>query len=180
MTVKEIEEAYEHMRGGKATQSDGISREIMDLIPPSYKDIFVEYISHVFRTGETDTDEGRADIVLLTKKLDKSKQEITNKRPIALVKFVTKWIHAILMHRIQQRIQHLANYGFQKEKSTSNAVRKIIAVLEYAMLNGLPAHMLTVDIEKAYDTVPIQPDRAYARLLQVPATSHQTHYELTP
>ena len=44
--------------------------------------------------------------------------------------------------------------GFQKEKSTSNAVRKIIAVLEYAMLNGLPAHMLTVDIEKAYDTVP--------------------------
>ena len=109
VTVKEIEDAYEHMRGGKATQSDGISREIMDLIPPSYKDIFVEYISHVFRTGETDTEEGRADIVLLTKKLDKSKQEITNKRPIALVKFVTKWIHAILMHRIQQRIQHLAN-----------------------------------------------------------------------
>jgi hypothetical protein len=126
----------------------------MDEVPPELMDIFVAYIQHVFKTGVTEFEEGQADIVLLTKKHNVNPNEITNKRPIALVKFITKWVHAILTHRIQQHVQHLHNYGFQKEKSTGVAVHKITAVLKYAALHDKPAHMLTVDIEKAYDTVP--------------------------
>lgn len=88
------------------------------------------------------------------KKADQNHQEITNKRPIALVKFVTKWLQAILAHRIQKKLVHLANYGFQPEKSTASAMRKILALIEHADLTNIPIHMLTVDIEKAYDTVP--------------------------
>ena len=53
-------------------------------------------------------------------------------------------------------MQHLENYGFQKQRSTAAAVRKIIAILENARLKGLAAHMLTIDIEKAYDSVPYE------------------------
>ena len=154
LTETEIEEAYKRMHTGKATQSDAISKELMELIPPEYKKMFVDYIAYAFTSGTTDLEEGKTDIVLLTKKHDKNEREITNKRPIALVKFVTKWLQAILSHRIQQRIKHLANYGFQPEKGTACAVRKLTALIEYADLHNLPIHMLTVDIEKAYDTVP--------------------------
>lgn len=154
LTELEIEEAYTHMSKGKATQNDAISKEMMDLVPPEYKQMFVAYIKHAFTTGTTELEEGRTDIVLLTKKKDKNPQEITNKRPIALVKFVTKWLQAILAHRIQTKIKHLANYGFQSERSTASAMRKITALLEHAELTHTPIHMLTVDIEKAYDTVP--------------------------
>ena len=154
LTEAEILDAYKHMRGGKATQNDAVSKELMELIPQEYKQMFVNYIKHAFQTGITELEEGRADIVLLTKKKDKNHREITNKRPIALVKFVTKWLQAILAHRIQKKIKHLANYGFQPERSTASAMRKITALTEYADLHNIPIHLLTVDIEKAYDTVP--------------------------
>ena len=156
VTEQEILAAYAHMGNGKATQHDGVSKEMMDLVPTVYRDIFVAYIKQAFDTCTTEVEEGQTDIVLLTKKQNKNLNEITNKRPIALMKFVTKWLHAILAHRIQQRVQHLANYGFQKEKSTASAVRKITALIEYAQLHKLAIHLMTVDLEKAYDSVPFE------------------------
>ena len=100
--------------------------------------MFTDYVKHTLSTGHVDEAEGLTDVVLLTKKPNLSAQEITNKRPISLIKFVTKWVQTILGHRIQARLQHLENYGFQKQKSTAAAVRKITAILENARLRGRP------------------------------------------
>ena len=156
VTKEEINGAFEKMGTGKATQSDHISKELLLLAPPDYKQMFAAYVQHTLETGHVDEEEGMTDVVLLTKKPNVSAQEITNKRPISLVKFVTKWVQTILAHRIQTRMQQLDNYGFQKQRSTAAAVRKITAILENARLRGIPAHMLTIDIEKAYDTVPFE------------------------
>ena len=156
VTMHEINQAFHKMSTGKATQSDQISKELLLLAPAETMKLFTDYVQHTFETGTVDEEEGQTDVVLLTKKPNLSAQEITNKRPIALVKFVTKWVQTIIAHRIQARLQHLDNYGFQKQRSTAAAVRKITAILEHARLTDKPAHILTIDIEKAYDTVPFE------------------------
>ena len=188
VTKEEITEAYKHMSKGKATQHDCISKELMEIIPDAYMDMFVEYVGHAFNTGHTEVQEGQTDVVLLTKKLDKNANEITNKRPIALMKFVAKWLHAILAHRIQTRVHHLANYGFQPGRSTMAAVRKIIALIEHAQLTKRPIHLLTVDLEKSYDSVPYElikrvlrahncPDRIIHLILET-HTNRALHFKI--
>ena len=156
VSESEILTAFNKMGVGKATQSDHISKELLMQVPAEFKQMFVDYVQATFDSGRVDEEEGLTDVVLLTKKPALGAQEITNKRPISLVKFVTKWVQSILAHRIQSKLQHLDNYGFQKQRSTAAAVRKITAILENARLRGVPAHMLTIDVEKAYDTVPFQ------------------------
>ena len=155
-TTEEITQAFAHMSTGKSTHSDAISKELLTLAPDEIKKLFHRYIKEVFRTGHTDIEEGDTEVVLLIKKLDKSANEVTNKRPISLIRFTTKWVQTILAYRIQSTVQHLDNYGFQKQKHTQAATRKVTAILEYGRLHRIPAHMVTVDIEKAYDTVPYE------------------------
>ena len=57
LNLSEIEEAYNHMSTGKATQNDAVSKELMDLVPPEYKRMFTTYIQHTFNTGQTDIEE---------------------------------------------------------------------------------------------------------------------------
>ncbi|HEY9758904.1 MAG TPA: reverse transcriptase family protein, partial [Oculatellaceae cyanobacterium] len=155
-TMEEVERAYKRMGLGKATHSDGISKELLELAPREYKRLFAEYVIESVSKGKVYYEEGDTEVVLLVKKQNAPSNEVTNLRPISLVKFVTKWTMNVITHRIQERVQHLDNYGFQKQRSTAAAVRKITAILENARLKGIPAHMLTVDIEKAYDTVPYE------------------------
>ena len=119
VTDTEINTAFQKMGTGKATQSDHISKEILQQVPPEYMTMFTDYVKHTLRTGHVEEEEGLTDVVLLTKKPNLSAQEITNKRPISLIKFVTKWVQTILAHRIQARLQHLENYGFQKTEKHS-------------------------------------------------------------
>lgn len=51
LTTDEIEQAYTKMSKGKATQSDTISKEMMDLVPIEYKQRFINYIKHAFQNG---------------------------------------------------------------------------------------------------------------------------------
>ena len=153
---EEIMAAFRRTGKGKATHSDQVSKELIEMMPEEAMQIMVEYIQHVFRTGEVDEEEGDTEVILLIKKLDKDHTDIENKRPISLIKFTTKWWQTVLADRMQNRIKSLSNYGFSKQRGTVQAVRKIIAILEWARLRGIPAHMLTIDIEKAYDTVPYE------------------------
>lgn len=107
VTDADVKTAFEKMGTGKATQSDHISKELLQQAPPEYMIMFTDYVKHTLVTGCVDVEEGLADVVLLTKKPNQSAQEITNKRPISLIKFVTKWVQTILAHRIQARLQHL-------------------------------------------------------------------------
>ena len=103
VTEGEINRAFEKMGVGKATQSDHVSKEMLQQVPAEYKQMFVDYVQHTFETGHVDIEEGATDVVLLTKKPALSAQEITNKRPISLVKFVTKWVQTIIAHRASKQ-----------------------------------------------------------------------------
>ena len=68
---EEIMAAFKKTGKGKATHSDSISKELIELMPEEAIQIMVEYIQHVFKTGEVDEEEGDTEVILLIKKLDK-------------------------------------------------------------------------------------------------------------
>jgi exonuclease III len=150
----EIKQAFEAIAYGKASHEDQVTKELIERCPPEVYRECAEYIKRVFETGEVEVEEGDTEVVRLRKKLDKAKGDVTNMRPISLIKFVTKWWQGILARRLQNRVTHLENFGFMRERGTITEIWKLKTILEYARLNRISVHLMTIDIEKAYDTVP--------------------------
>ena len=92
----------------------------------------------------------------MLKKRDKDKKFIENWRPISLLKTDMKIISKVLSTRIKGVLPYLISSNqtaYVKNRSISDSGRLVSDILEIAKTLALEGFLVTIDIEKAFDSV---------------------------
>ena len=94
----------------------------------------------------------KARVVMIFKKGDSSKLE--KHRPISLLNAAYKIFAAILKRRIEGNLDkdlQKTQFGFRKDKSTSNAIYLIRRLIDKGERSQKQIHLVLLDWEKAFD-----------------------------
>ena len=111
--------------------------------------------NHAFSQGELSTSQKQAVITLIEKK-GRDKRYIKNWRPISLLNIDAKVISKILATRLKKVISKLISSdqtAYVPSRFIGESVRLTSDVLEYMKTSELPGYLITIDIEKAFDSV---------------------------
>ena len=98
----------------------------------------------------------RQGIIVCIPKEGKPKQFIKNWRPITLLNVVYKIASACIANRIKHvlpNIVHESQRGFLKGRYIGESIRLLYDTLVYVDKNNIPGMFLSVDFEKAFDSV---------------------------
>ena len=98
----------------------------------------------------------RLGIVSIIPKGDKDKRFLTNWRPLTLLNTLYKIISGCIAERIKpilNDIIHPDQKGFVAGRYIGEAIRTTFDTLHYAKANNLPGLLLTIDFQKAYDSI---------------------------
>ena len=150
----ELDKAVEKLKCGKSPGLDGLTPEFFkhfweDLYLP-----FSEMVEACFTSGSLPESSKIAVVQLLYKK--ENSQLLKNYRPISLTNYDYKIIAFVLSERIQYIIHNLISHdqtAYIKDRFIGNNVRLLSDVIEYCNLSNKNGVLLSVDFEKAFDTV---------------------------
>ena len=98
----------------------------------------------------------RQAIITLLHKKDKDRLFIINWRPISLLNVDYKLLTKCLTQRLKGVIDKLVDIsqsGFIQNRNIRDSMRTVIDIFEDYNTNNKPGIMISVDFEKAYDTV---------------------------
>ena len=155
LTLNEIFKALNTMPPNKTPGSDGLTKEFylafFDLLGPT----LLKCINYAFSKGELSASQRQAVITLIEKK-EKDKRLIKNWRPISLLNVDAKVISKCLANRVKKVIPSLISSdqtAYVPGRYIGESVRLTSDLLEYTNIHNLPGILLTIDIEKAFDSV---------------------------
>ena len=95
-------------------------------------------------------------IITLIPKGEQDREQLTNWRPLTLSNVTYKIASAAIANRIKKiliTIIHADQKGFIKNRDISECIRNIYDIISNLDLNNLPGLILTIDFQKAFDTL---------------------------
>ena len=148
------------MPNNKSPGNDGITKEFYEAFWDDLKTPLLLSVNKAFKVGELSTSQKQAVIKLIEKK-DKDKRLIKNWRPISLLNVDTKLVSKVLAERLKTALPSLIssnktaylNGRFISEGGRLIQGGRLISdISEISDLLKLKGLLLTVDIEKAFDS----------------------------
>ncbi|RUA07179.1 MAG: hypothetical protein DSY43_00385 [Gammaproteobacteria bacterium] len=155
LSVNECLETLKTFSDNKSPGNDGISAEFYKTFWPLVGKILVESLNHSYKHGELSTSQRQAVITLIEKK-DKDRCLIKNWRPISLINVDAKIGSKTIARRLEKvlpAIIHHNQHAFVHGRTIFDAVRTIDDVLDYTKTKHIDALLVTIDFEKAFDSV---------------------------
>ena len=152
--MKELEEAIQLTKKGKAPGPDGITTELIKWLGKDNKLLLLATINKWWDTEVSPEELYYARVATIYKKGETSRAE--NYRPISLLGGFYKIYMILIRGRIQREVEDLvskAQYGFRPSKSTAHAIYIIRRIQDYAEKTGGALYMTLLDWEKAFDKV---------------------------
>ena len=143
------------MPNDKSPGNDGFTKEFFETFWSEVKKTFLSCVSHSFDKGELCTSQRQAIIKLIEKK-DKDKRLIQNWRPISLLNVDAKIISKALSKRLKNVLPSLISdnqSAYVDERFISQGGRLIADVLQTTDVLKLSGMLVTIDIQKAFDSV---------------------------
>ena len=139
----------------KSPGNDGLSVEFYKTFWDDIKNVFFESVCYSRLVGELSISQ-RQSIIKLIEKKDKDKRFIANWRPISLLNVDTKIISKSLASRfipILPTIISADQTAYVKGRYIGESIRLISDILECSDKHNVAGYLLTVDLEKAFDSV---------------------------
>ena len=155
ISENEIYLAIKSTQSGKAPGLDGLPIEFYKAFWVDIKDYFMSAIKTAYETNSLSISQRQGLINLIPKK-DKNPLSLKNWRPISLLNSDYKLIAKVIATRIKACLNfiiHSDQTGFLKDRYIGENIIKAISIIEYAEQEDLPALLMFVDYEKAFDTV---------------------------
>ena len=155
LNESDILAALKSMKNEKSPGNDGISKEFYEVFWEHIRIPLMQSINNSFYINELSNSQKQAVIKLIEKK-DKDKRLIKNWRPISLLNVDAKLISKALANKLKNVIPSLVSANqtaFVKDRYISEGGRLISDILEISSKLGLKGYLMTVDIEKAFDSV---------------------------
>lgn len=153
---KEIENIINTLKLRKSPGADKITSEILRNIKNTISKPLAYLINFTINSGICP----KAFKIGIIKPIFKNgdKHEIKNYRPITLISSITKVFEKIMKERIENYLKKLnfisnKQFGFQKNKSTQDAICYLTNNIYQSMDNKMPCIGIFIDLAKAFDTV---------------------------
>ncbi len=155
VTEKEILNSLKELKNGRTPGSDGLPSDFYKFFWSDIKDLVCNSIEYALTYGELSIEQKRGIITLLPKKL-KNRLFLKNWRPISLLNTDYKLLAKILAKRLQKVLPSIINHdqtGYLKGRFIGENIRLLEDVLFFTNAHNLPGIIITVDFEKAFDSL---------------------------
>ena len=153
---KELLHALKKMKNGSSPGSDSIPTEFYKFFWHQIKEPLFKSFMFALRSKTLSFTQRRGIISLIYKGNDSDKNYLKNWRPISLMNCDYKILTKLLAIRLQGIIHTLVNEnqsGFIKGRNISHIIREIDDIIEEEKKNKSENLILTIDFEKAFDTI---------------------------
>ena len=147
--------ALKSMSNDKSPGNDGLTKEFYETFWNEIKNPLFASIQKSFEVDQL-TNSQRQAIIKLIEKKDRDKRLIKNWRPISLLNLDTKLLSKVLANRMKDVLPSLVKenqIAYVQGRFISEGGRLISDILESTDIFQKSALLLTVDIEKAFDSV---------------------------
>ena len=155
ISIDDLEKSLFSMQSNKTPGNDGLSAEFYKFFWAEVKELLFDSYKYSRIVGELSTSQRQAIIKLIEKK-DKDKRFIENWRPISLLNIDTKILSKCIASRLIPVLPSIVSSdqtAYVKGRYIGEGIRLISDVLDTTKSLNLPGYMLTVDLEKAFDSI---------------------------
>ena len=143
------------MKNEKSPGLDGFTVEFFEYFWTDLKFFILRSINYGYHTGSVSLTQKQGVIICLPKP-NKSRHYLKNWRPISLLNVVYKLASSVISNRLKTVLDKLINQdqkGFIAGRFIGENVRLIYDVLFETKNQDIPGMILSIDFEKAFDTV---------------------------
>ena len=150
-----MEEAIKTSMNGKSPGNDGFNREFYIMFWKNISKELLESFNEGKNKGILSNSQRQAVIKLLEKK-GKDKRLIANWRPISLINFDSKILTKCLAKRLKEVLPSIIECdqtAYVKNRFIGESIRLISDILDSTKKQKIEGFLLTVDLEKAFDSV---------------------------
>ena len=143
------------MKNNKSPGTDGYSSEFFTVFWEKIGIFVMRSVNYSYNIGELSLIQ-RQGIITLIPKENKSRQKITNYRPICLLNTVYKIGSALIANRIKTVIDKLISRdqsGFISGRYIGDNTRIVCDLMQFVDEKNIPGLLLLIDFEKAYDSL---------------------------
>ena len=151
----ELLKALKSMKNDKSPGNDGITKEFYEFFWDDIKNLLSDSIKKSFISGELSTSQKQAVIKLIEKK-DRDKRLLRNWRSISLLNIDTKLISKVIAIKLKKVLNNLISenqIAYLNNRFISERGRIVSDIAEITDLLQIEGILLTVDIEKTFDSV---------------------------
>ena len=155
ITHTEILCALKQMSNNKSPGSDGFTTEFFKFFWIDIGHFLVRSINYAYENGELSSTQKEGIITCLPKG-DKPKEFLKNWRPISLLNVSYKLASACIANRLKKVLPALISpdqTGFIAGRYIGENIRALYDIMYYTEKNNVPALLLLIDFEKAFDSV---------------------------
>ena len=145
--------ALKDLPNGKSPGIDGLPSEFYKAFWNDLKDHYLKALQQAYDIKNMSITQRQGSIVLIPKK-DKNPLLLKNWRPLSLMNCDYKILAKAIANRIKsclQNIIHSDQTGFMKNRFIGENIVKILNIIEIAENEQIPALIMAVDFEKAFD-----------------------------
>ena len=155
ITLTELAQALKNMKNDKSPGLDGFTAEFFKFFWIDISVFVLRSLNMGYRTGNLSVTQKQGIITCLPKP-NKNRHFLKNWRPISLLNVVYKLASAVIANRIKvvlNSLIHEDQKGFISGRFIGENVKLIYDILFETKSQNLPGLILSVDFEKAFDTV---------------------------
>ena len=146
------------MKNNKSPGLDGFTVEFFKFFWVDIGAFILRSINYGYRNGSLSVTQKQGLITCLPKP-NKSRLSLKNWRPISLLNVVYKLASSVIANRVKQTLQdiiHENKKGFIAGRFIGENIRLIYNVLFETKQQNIPGLILSIDFEKAFDTVSLK------------------------
>ena len=154
LTLAELENSIKNSQNGKSPGNNGLTREFYIVFWRNISNLLFESLIDGKQKGLLSPSQRQAIIKLLEKKKDKCL--IGNWHPISLINYDTKLLSKTLAKRLKTILPFIISHdqtAYVANRFLGESVRLISDIIETTKNLNIDGYMLTIDIEKAFDSV---------------------------
>ena len=143
------------MKNGKSSGSDGFTTEFYKFFWKDIGSLVCHSINFAYNSGRL-SDFQRQGIITCIPKDGRDRRHLKNWRPITLLNVDYKIASSVIANRMKLVLPNViseSQAGFIKGRFIGETTRIIYDVLDYCKTNNIPGLLLTIDFEKAFDTI---------------------------
>ena len=146
---------FNTFKNNKAPGNDGLTAEFYKQWWHLFGVYLVNSLNASYYCGELTNSQKQGIITLILKK-DKEKRMVESYRPITLLNVNLKVGSKAITARVSEVLPVIISEeqaAFVKDRYIGDAVRTVADVIQFTKFSNIPGILLSIDFEKAYDSV---------------------------
>lgn len=157
ISEEEVREALKKSKSGKASGPGGVTAELWKYGPPLLVRLITKMFNQILEGDEIPEDWKISYISAIHKKGDK--KDPNNYRGISVMPSISRIFNSIIKNRLEEEIEGKISEdqaGFTTGRSCMDNIFNLRQISEKMYAKGKETHLVFIDLEKAYDSVPIK------------------------